>query len=193
MLGVAEVLHSPNARCRSIHHLDLFRHVNLISSAYEPARQRIRSGRRSGPTSGSRVLDMTTVLMGPYATLQLGDMGADIIKVEPLSCHIVRQIGLSRHLNGADVPQCELQQTEHRVDLKQPAGRDVLLRPAQMPTETTRTVWPQGGSAVRPGLRGRRRQQSRESFTPACSAMGRTAPMLARSGLRRFDPALVAR
>jgi crotonobetainyl-CoA:carnitine CoA-transferase CaiB-like acyl-CoA transferase len=81
------------------------------------------------PLTGVRVVDLTTTFMGPYCTLLLAQMGADVIKVEPPAGDVVRYIADER---GSGMGPVFLNANQGKrsivLDLKDPAGRDVLQR-----------------------------------------------------------------
>ncbi|HEY5477454.1 MAG TPA: CoA transferase [Tepidiformaceae bacterium] len=87
-----------------------------------------------GPLAGMRVVDLTQMLAGPYATMVLADLGADVVKVEPIGGDNVR-------VQGPFLPDDELRsyggyfQSVNRnkrsiaLDLKQEAGHHTSTLP----------------------------------------------------------------
>jgi crotonobetainyl-CoA:carnitine CoA-transferase CaiB-like acyl-CoA transferase len=83
-----------------------------------------------GPLDGIRVIDVTTVLLGPYGTQMLGDMGADVIKVEgPPTGDIARNMGTVRNVNmGGIFLNANRNKRSLALDLKQEGAKEVLRR-----------------------------------------------------------------
>ncbi len=132
------------------------------------------------PLAGCRVLDLSQYIPGPFATRQLADLGAEVIKIEPPGGDPMRRFACDtppspawRHLNrGKRVV---------RLDLKSAAGREhceALVQGADVLLESFRP-----GALARLGLgRERLRQLNPGLIHCALSGFGQTGPWRERAG-----------
>lgn len=83
----------------------------------------------AGPFHGVRIIDISTVLMGPLATQLFGDLGADVIKVETKEGDVVRQIGPGSHPDmGFMYLTLNRNKRSIVLDLKSAQGKAAVLK-----------------------------------------------------------------
>jgi crotonobetainyl-CoA:carnitine CoA-transferase CaiB-like acyl-CoA transferase len=93
----------------------------------------IRADRtRTGVLAGVRIVDLTQMLAGPYCTMILADLGADVIKVEPLHGDMVRELGPfaaddEQRWFGGYFQSINRNKRSIALDLKSDAGREAFL------------------------------------------------------------------
>jgi len=85
----------------------------------------------SGPLKGVRVLDLTGVVSGPFATMFLADQGADVLKIEPIGGDITRRSRATIDKAGefsALFISSNRGKRSLSIDIKSDAGREVLAK-----------------------------------------------------------------
>jgi crotonobetainyl-CoA:carnitine CoA-transferase CaiB-like acyl-CoA transferase len=85
----------------------------------------------TGPLAGLVVADFAQLAQGPFATQMLGDLGAEIIKIEPIKGDWMRHWSMANHFiegEGASFLSFNRNKRSIAIDLKNPRGKEVALR-----------------------------------------------------------------
>ena len=133
------------------------------------------------PLQGLRVVDLTQAMAAPYCTMNLADLGADVIKVEPPGGEETRRGSASRHGESASFMALNRDKRGLVVDLKRPEGVEIVHRLVR-----TADVFVQN---YRPGAAGRLgvSYEQLRALNPrlvycSISGFGATGPYASRGG-----------
>ena len=167
------------------------RPMNGISSARAP---RDTPGGRGmvGLLAGTRVLDLTNVLAGPFCCYQLAQLGAEVIKVEvPGSGDLARQLGADPELNRRGMGASFLAQNAGKrsitLNLKSPKGREAFRRLVATSDVVVENFRP--GVMDRLGLGYAALNAVKHDIVYcAISGFGQDGPLQVQSGLRPDHP-----
>ena len=127
------------------------------------------------PLTGLRVLDLTRVLSGPFCTALLGDLGADVLKVEAPEGDSVRGQGAIKDGLSWYFAQFNRNKRSIRLDLRKPEGRDILAKLIAQSDVLVENFRP--GVLARMGFPAERLKELRPSLvTCAINGFGSTGP-----------------
>jgi crotonobetainyl-CoA:carnitine CoA-transferase CaiB-like acyl-CoA transferase len=136
-----------------------------------------------GPLDGVRVVDLTRFLAGPFCTQELGDFGADVVKVEPLEGDHSRQQTLRPDLVGNSYFFAAANRNKRSiaVDVTKPAGREIVLRLARRADVVIENFRP--GVMARLGFdAGTLREHNPRLIYCGVTGFGQTGPYSGRPG-----------
>ena len=120
------------------------RSSELKGGAVEGASATRRPDKPTGPLVGKRIIDLTTVLAGPYATQIAADYGADVIKIEPLEGDVMRLAAAKRHSQmGPIYLHANRNKRSATLNLKDPVARDAVLKLCESADALVHNVRPQ--------------------------------------------------
>lgn len=165
-----------------------------------------------GPLSGVRVLDLTINVLGPLATQILGDMGADVLKIEAPDGDPMRHSGFTKNSGMASLFM-NLNRNKQSVvlDLKRPAALEALMRLVETADVLVHSLRPQTASrlgisykdvgarnpgivyAYGPGYRSDGPNRDRPAFDDVIQGESGVAAMMGRnSGQPSYAPMVLA-
>ncbi|MHB1251903.1 MAG: CaiB/BaiF CoA transferase family protein [Acidimicrobiales bacterium] len=139
----------------------------------------------SGLLTGIRIIDVTTVLAGPFASYQLGLLGADVIKVEiPGQGDLARDMGDDAYLKSELMGAAFIAQNSGKrsiaLDMKSESGREVFARLVASADVVLENMRP--GVLARLGFSFERLQESNARLIYcAVSGFGQTGPLADRA------------
>lgn len=144
-----------------------------------------------GPLSGVRVVDLTGVVSGPFATMFLADQGADVIKIEPISGDITRRSRATIDKAGefsALFISSNRGKRSLSIDIKEPSGCEILARLLDQADVLVQNFRP--GTMERLGLGPKElRERNSRLIYVSISGVGDSGPYVKK---RVYDPIIQA-
>ena len=142
----------------------------------------------TGPLKGVRILDLTTMVSGPMATMMLADQGADVIKIESPRGDHMRHVSAMNRGMSASFLSCNRSKRGLALDIKSPEGLAIVRKLAATADVLVQNFRP--GAIERMGLGEDIVRELRPDIVfVSISGFGETGPY---AGQRVYDPVIQA-